>query len=91
MAWTKVGSFWKRRSQAGKSFLSGIIDKDKLGDSDKVKVTIWANDKGDNAKRPDFVMYLNEREPAPKSVDNDDSWPDEAQGDAAVDKDEVPF
>lgn len=73
MAWTKLGSLWKNESPTGKKYLSGVIEIDEK----KTNISIWINDKGDNPKRPDFNIYLIEKQkpvaPAEQSDADDDA------------------
>jgi uncharacterized protein (DUF736 family) len=77
--WTKLGAFWKKTSGSGKKFLAGEIEIDKV----KTKITCWPNQKGDNPKRPDFIIYLSEDKPVPQ--------PDEFDDDATPEDDTIPF
>ena len=72
--WKKLGAFWKKQSKSGKKFLAGEIEIDGV----KTKITCWPNQKGENEKRPDYVIYLDDYKPEPKPErsDADDAFPD---------------
>jgi len=44
-----IGALWKRKDKKGRTYLTGVVNG--------MKVVIFANDKGDNEKRPDFRVY----------------------------------
>ena len=55
--WSKreIGALWKREGKSGK-YLSGYF-KDELGE--QVEIVVFSNKfKGENAKAPDFRVYL---------------------------------
>jgi uncharacterized protein (DUF736 family) len=79
--WTKLGAFWKKTSESGKQFMAGEIEID----GKKTKITCWPNQKGDNPKRPDYIIYLDTYKAAPKP--SGESFP----GSPAADDDEIPF
>jgi uncharacterized protein (DUF736 family) len=51
-----IGAFWERQSKAGKTYLSGSIEID----GKRIEIIAFRNDKGDNAKRPDWKVYPSE-------------------------------
>ncbi|MDQ5987360.1 MAG: hypothetical protein CSYNP_03100 [Syntrophus sp. SKADARSKE-3] len=71
MASQKIGALWKRKTQDGKTFLSGVI-QDIRGD---INVAVFANDRKDKDTQPDFNIVRSEqreqREEA-KQEKNDD-------------------
>ncbi len=79
MNYKKVGSLWIRKSTKGKTYLSGVITIDDV----ETKISVWKNDKGDNPKRPDYVIQAQVEEPPPP--------PDDDFGDAAIVPEEPPF
>jgi uncharacterized protein (DUF736 family) len=68
--WKKVGAFWKKTSEAGKHYLGGEVEINGV----KTNITCWSNDKGGVEKRPDFVIYLDDRTP------DKAEWPTENRG-----------
>lgn len=62
MNYKKVGSLWIRKSTSGKTYLSGVI---KPEGGEEIKISVWKNDKGDNPKRPDYVIQAQVEEPPP--------------------------
>jgi hypothetical protein len=48
-----IGALWERTSKKGQKFLSGKIEG--IGD-----VVVFANDKDDNAKKPDWKIFKSE-------------------------------
>jgi len=82
-AWTKLGAFWTKVSRSEKKFLAGDFDCPHC--KAKTKITCWPNTKGDNPKRPDFIIYLSEdmAAPAPTRSDADETAP--------TDDDHLPF
>jgi hypothetical protein len=80
MAFIKVGSLWisDKPTKDGKKFLSGKIKMD----DKEVSIWVFRNDKGDNPKRPDYVIQMKvEDEPTPPAPEPDD----------AEDNDDLPF
>jgi uncharacterized protein (DUF736 family) len=70
--WSKrdIGALWKREGKSGK-YLSGYF-KDELGE--QVEIVVFTNKfKGENAKAPDFRVYLskdtNGSSTAPKATE----------------------
>jgi uncharacterized protein (DUF736 family) len=58
--WAKrdVGALWKRESSTQK-YLSGYVKVDELGVETEVKIVVFSNkNKKDNAKAPDYRIYL---------------------------------
>jgi uncharacterized protein (DUF736 family) len=80
--WTKLGAFWKKNSKNEKTFLSGEVECPAC--KAKTKITCWPSYKGDNPKRPDFNIYLDDYKPAPKAESEDAFGGD-------PDKGEMPF
>lgn len=69
---TKVGGFWKKTNEKGKSFLSGQIEMNGV----KSKLLIFPNGYKEHAKQPDYIAYLGETKPeAPKPDDFLDDIP----------------
>jgi len=69
--WAKrdVGALWKRES-ATQKYLSGYVKVDELGVETEVKIVVFSNkNKKDNAKAPDYRIYLSKpAQQAPASV-----------------------
>jgi uncharacterized protein (DUF736 family) len=89
--WKKVGSLWEQESRGGKPYWSGNVTVGGV----QINISVWPNDKGDNPKRPDYVIYLNERKReeyrAPAERQDEGLPPDSVfQGDDIPD-DGVPF
>jgi hypothetical protein len=80
--WTKLGGLWKRTSSSGKTYLSGEVEID----GKKTFISVWINSKGDNPKRPDYIIYLNERSADQSRKDENDGFPSSENAD-----DSVPF
>jgi uncharacterized protein (DUF736 family) len=57
MASQKIGALWKRKTQDGKTFLSGVI-QDIRGD---INVAVFANDRKDKDNQPDFNIVRSEQ------------------------------
>lgn len=58
--WSKrdIGALWKREGQSQK-YLSGYVKIDELGIESEVKIVVFSNkNKKDNAKAPDYRIYL---------------------------------
>jgi uncharacterized protein (DUF736 family) len=74
MPYQKVGSLWIRDTKDGKKkYLSGVIKIDGV----ETKISVWKNDKGDNPKRPDYVIQAQIEElPPPPSSDADEDADD---------------
>lgn len=64
----KIGALWKRTTDSGKTFLSGVIEEIRFdGTGLKFKISIWTNDaKKDGSKQPDCIVYLDEYKPSAK-------------------------
>ena len=76
MPYIKVGALWKRKSErTGRTYLSGVI---KFGE-EEIKISVWPNDKGDNPKRPDYVIQSQVEAPPPEEAPETE------------DADEIPF
>ena len=85
--WIKMGSLWKRTSKGGKTYLSGVFEKDGV----KHEISVWPNDQGDNPKRPNFIIYDNTRDEdrAKPAANNDDGF--SFASDASDANEDVPF
>lgn len=57
MASQKIGALWKRKTQDGKTFLSGVI-QDMRGD---INVAVFANDRKEKDNQPDFNIVRSEQ------------------------------
>lgn len=58
--WAKrdIGALWKRESTSQK-YLSGYVKFDELGTQTEVKIVVFSNkNKKDNAKAPDYRIYI---------------------------------
>lgn len=59
---------WKKKDKNGKTYLAFKAERDiKEGEW----LSLFANDKGDNPKRPDFKAYEEKEEHTSESVSND--------------------
>ena len=61
--WKKVGSLWEQESRGGKPYWSGNVTVGGV----QINISVWPNDKGDNPKRPDFRLMLQEDDEKPDS------------------------
>lgn len=77
----KVGALWKRKSKAGKTFLSGNIDVEKLAqlgvNDETVNITVISGKKREGKKDPDFTVlyskpFVPSKKVAKKTVREDD-------------------
>lgn len=75
MAFVKVGSLWisDKPTKDGNKFLSGKIQ---VPGGEELSIWVFRNDKGDNPKRPDYVIQA-KVEDAPPDVTPDE---DESDG-----------
>jgi len=55
----EVGALWKQQSNKGTKYLSGHI-KMANGETEQVRVVVFANKDKKNTKAPDFRMYRSE-------------------------------
>lgn len=53
----KIGALWIRKSQDGKTFLSGVI-QDLSGD---INIAVFKNDRKEAENQPDYNIVLSER------------------------------
>lgn len=67
----KIGALWIRKSQDGKTFLSGVI-QDLSGD---INIAVFKNDRKEAENQPDYNIVLSERSkpqpengPAPEEI-----------------------
>ena len=51
----ELGALWKKKSNAGMSFLSGYINDH---DGQRIDVVVFANSKKTNEKAPDYRLYV---------------------------------
>ena len=59
----KIGALWIRKSQDGKTFLSGVI-QDLSGD---INIAVFKNDRKEADNQPDYNIVLSEKpKPAPQ-------------------------
>ena len=59
----KIGALWIRKSQDGKTFLSGVI-QDLSGD---INIAVFKNDRKEAENQPDYNIVLSEKsKPAPQ-------------------------
>ena len=57
-----IGALWEKTSQKGTAFMSGVITvPEGARAGDRIEVVVFANDKGDNPKRPDHRIYQGEQ------------------------------
>jgi uncharacterized protein (DUF736 family) len=68
MASQKIGALWKRKSQDGKTFLSGVI-QDLRGD---INIAVFVNDRKDKDNQPDYNIVRSEQKEQKERTDNDD-------------------
>lgn len=54
---TNVGALWRTKNGSSKVIASGTLQMDGE-DGDPVDILLMKNDKGDNAKRPDFRIVI---------------------------------
>lgn len=60
----KIGALWIRKSQDGKTFLSGVI-QDLSGD---INIAVFKNDRKEAENQPDYNIVLSERsKPQPQA------------------------
>jgi len=55
----KVGAFWKKVLADGRVLYGGHIEHN----GEKIRLTLWVNDKKGIEKRPDLTAYLDTFEP----------------------------
>lgn len=53
----KIGALWARKTQDGKSYLSGVI-QDIGGD---IQIVVFRNDRKEKENQPDFSILLSEK------------------------------
>lgn len=86
MALKKIGGLWKPDAgRSSKAVLTGKLD-------DGRKVFVFPNDKGDNPKRPDYNLTVQEPDGAPEAAGkaaDDDAWGSRKPADFG--SDDVPF
>lgn len=102
MAKQKLGALWKRTTKAGKVLLSGVLEQD----GTKTKVVIWPNDYKQRTNQPDFIIYLDDYDPAtkapapaagqagdpfPTSADGEPMMPPDFPDDKNGHDDDIPF
>ena len=51
----RVGALWKRESEKGKTYLSGVLDMGAFGE---VRVSIFKNDRKEKENQPDYNVVL---------------------------------
>ena len=68
MASQKIGALWKRKTQDGKVFLSGVL-QDITGD---IQIAVFANDRKEKDNQPDFNIVRSEQKEERKQQGNDD-------------------
>jgi uncharacterized protein (DUF736 family) len=54
-----IGAMWTRTSKAGVEYLTGSLQTA----AGVLEIVMFKNDKGDNAKRPDWRIYLSAPRP----------------------------
>jgi uncharacterized protein (DUF736 family) len=68
MASQKIGALWKRKSEGGKTFLSGVI-QDLRGD---IQIAVFINDRKEKDNQPDFNIVRSEQKEEKKQGQYDD-------------------
>jgi len=51
----RIGALWKRESEKGKTYLSGVLDMGAFGE---VRVSIFKNDRKEKENQPDYHVVL---------------------------------
>lgn len=64
----KIGALWSKKTQDGKSFLSGVLN-DLGGD---INIAVFKNDRKENDNHPDYNIVLSERKPQNQNTTTDD-------------------
>jgi uncharacterized protein (DUF736 family) len=49
----RIGALWKRESEKGKTYLSGVLDMGAFGE---VRVSIFKNDRKEKENQPDYRL-----------------------------------
>lgn len=52
-----IGGLWQRMSKSNQTYFTGQIEQT---NGARLDIVIFANDKGDNPKRPDYRIFLSE-------------------------------
>lgn len=68
MASQNIGVLWKRKTQDGKVFLSGVL-RDISGD---IQIAVFPNNRKDKDNQPDFNIIRSEQKEERKQQGNDD-------------------
>lgn len=90
MANRKIGALWQRKSQDGKTFLSGVL-QDLGGD---IQIAVFRNDRKEADNQPDFNIVLSEPKEKREKTDNDDflaPGSDKAEDTEEVKVDNIPW
>jgi uncharacterized protein (DUF736 family) len=90
MASQKIGALWIRKTQEGKSFLSGVLN-DLSGD---IQIAVFRNDRKEKDNQPDYNIVRSEQKEQSKQTAND-GFLDEGTADTVQDDginvDNIPF
>ncbi len=57
----EIGALWKQQSGKGTKYLSGHVKTTPDGQTEQVRVVVFANKDKKNVKAPDFRMYLSQQ------------------------------
>ncbi len=90
MASQKIGALWKRKSQDGKTFLSGVIS-DLRGD---IQIAVFVNDRKEKDNQPDYNIVRSEQREERKQNGNDDfnfGQGEKKSSDDEFDVENIPF
>jgi len=88
----KIGALWVRKSQDGKSFLSGVLN-DLSGD---IQIAVFKNDRKESENQPDYNIIRSEKRE--QKQNRPDDFLDEPVGeessvinDSEIKVEEIPF
>lgn len=64
----KIGALWTRKSNDGKTFLSGMLN-DLSGD---IQIAVFKNDRKEKDNQPDYNIVLSEKREEKQNTQSDD-------------------
>jgi hypothetical protein len=85
----KVGALWSRVAKSGKPFITGIIDRNQLPETEKVSVVVFENTNRQSEKSPNYLMFLSG--PAVSKSPQGDMFSSPGSSEGFDDKDDIPF
>ncbi|MFH1052777.1 MAG: hypothetical protein V1779_17795 [bacterium] len=86
----KIGALWSRKSNDGKTFLSGMLN-DLSGD---IQIAVFKNDRKEKDNQPDYNIVLSEKREQKQNTQQDDFFGDQEPANNSAEEiqvDNIPF